>query len=107
MLCSLKFTYLLRRLVGIAEEKGRGYGLRSGVTILRPKAHLKIYVHFIFEGVGVNILHNCGAVTLGVTCMSAGNSFCRASSSPLLDTWLCELPQCEFSVVKDKKFSYS
>lgn len=56
-------------------EKGRGNGWRSGVAILRPKVHLQIYVHFLFEGIGGHSLHNCSRVTVGVMCMSAGNSF--------------------------------
>lgn len=84
MLYSLKFRWLLRLLVGMAEYEGKGSGLRSGVAILRPKAHLKIYVHFIFEGVGVNTWCNCSRVTLVVLCMSAGNS----SFDPLQALWI-------------------
>lgn len=59
----------------MAEEKGRGSGLRSRVAILRHKAHLKIYVSFIFEGFGWVLGITAVESRFGVTGMSVGSSF--------------------------------
>lgn len=77
-------------MVGLAEEKGRGNGWRSGVAILRPKVHLKIYVHFfIWRGWGIVCI--TAVESQLVLCACLLGTLLSSLFKCLLGSWLCEL----------------
>lgn len=85
----------------MAEEKGRGSGLRSRVVILRRKAHLKVCVRFIFGGVGMGSWHNWSGITFWLQACLLG-TLLLSLFQPLLGK-LAILPTGIVSVVKRLK----